>query len=136
MYHSAVLQGFGYAGTLLKASRLHYWLKNILLIVPAILAGSINSETVWLLSIGYLAFGCAASAHYLFNDFLDRDDDRRDSANCSRPQAMGELQPHLMISLTLAFICAATICGSLLPAGFQMTLCCYFGLSVLYSLRL
>ena len=124
-----------YMWVLLRALRFHYWLKNFLLFAPVVLTGYVDSWTSSNLLIGWLAFGCAASTHYLVNDFLDRDHDQRDPAKGWRAQVTGELPPRLTIGLGVALLAIAAICGSMLPAGFQLALGCYLVLALAYSLQ-
>ena len=119
----------------LHALRLHHWLKNCLLLVPAIIthAVSLNLSN---LSIGFVAYGCASSANYLMNDLLDKEHDRQDSIKRERAQAAEYLSPRTVIGLTIALVSAAMVCASLLPADFQLTLVAYLLICLAYSLLL
>ena len=75
----------------LHALRLHHWLKNCLLFVPAIITHAVSSSNLSNLCIGFVAFCCASSANYLINDLLDKVHDQQDSAKRRRPQAAGHL---------------------------------------------
>jgi len=56
----------------LKAARLHQWVKNALIFVPALLAHTIAQPAVLLDAIlAFIAFGFCASSVYLINDLLD-----------------------------------------------------------------
>ena len=132
---SIPLQGL-YSWQLSHALRLHNWLKNILLFVPAIVAQDLGPAALSTLCLALLAFGCTASAHYLLNDFLDRDDDRQVPAKRERPQAAGLLPRRQAFALGMVLIAIAASCASWLPIGFQLTLAAYLFLCVAYSLLL
>src|ERR1700676_2651261 len=121
---------------LARALRLHYWTKNLLVFVPAFFASRLDPSVAARLLIAWLAFGCAASAHYLFNDFTDRHRDRSDRFKSSRPQATGELQPRHALALGFFLFCSAVLCGLALPTPFKVTLVSYFLLCFVYSLQL
>ena len=125
-----------YSWHLSHALRLHNWLKNILLLVPAIAAQAFGPATLSTLCPALLAFGCTASAHYLLNDFLDREDDRQVPAKRERLQAAGQLPARQATALGIVLIATAAICASWLPAGFQLSLAAYLFLCVAYSLLL
>jgi 4-hydroxybenzoate polyprenyltransferase len=124
------------AWTAIRALRLHYWLKNLLLFVPAIFAHALNPSIFSTLCTAFVAFGCVASAHYLMNDLLDREHDRQDSAKRQRPQAAGQLSSRTAAGLATVLISAAAIFASLLPAYFWLTLSAYLFICLAYSLLL
>jgi 4-hydroxybenzoate polyprenyltransferase len=120
----------------ISALRLHHWLKNVLLFVPAIAARDQSPSALASLCIAFVAFGCMASAHYLINDLKDKEHDRQDHAKQHRPQATGELSPTAAIGLAAMMIAAAAACASWLPAEFQVVLAVYFLICLAYSLLL
>ena len=118
-----------------KALRPHQWIKNILLVVPLLLAHELGDQAK-LLSLLYalLAFSGVASAMYLVNDLVDLQADRSHPVKKRRPIASGELsilQAIVIIgglgtaSLLLAF--------QALPQAFALMLCFYLVSSGLYS---
>ena len=85
---------------LLRALRIHQWVKNLLLYVPVLLdhrifdPGSINRATM-----AIAAFCFAASGGYVLNDLLDLEADRRHPTKRNRPFASGALPPILGVAL-------------------------------------
>src|SRR5262245_24082406 len=72
--------------------RLHQWAKNLLVFVPLILAGKIESFEAWTAcALGFLALGILASSTYLLNDVLDLESDRRHWSKRDRALARGDL---------------------------------------------
>jgi 4-hydroxybenzoate polyprenyltransferase len=119
----------------LHALRLHHWLKNCLLLVPAIITHAVSSN-LSNLSIGFVAFGCASSANYLINDLLDKEHDRQDPFKRGRAQAAGHLSSRTVVGLTVVLVSAAAVCASSLPANFQLAVVTYLVVCLAYSLLL
>jgi 4-hydroxybenzoate polyprenyltransferase len=122
---------------LIRALKLHNWLKNILLFVPAaVFSQALSPPAIRTLCIAFLAFGCVASAHYLVNDLLDKGHDRQDITKRRRPQAAGELSPRAAACLSTALLANSAVCAWWLPAGFRLVLATYLFLCLAYSLLL
>lgn len=119
-----------------RALRLHHWLKNLLLFVPAFVAHALSRSVVSNLCIAFVAFGCAASAHYLINDLLDKEHDRQSSAKRHRPQVVGQISPRAAVGLATILIAVAAVCASWLPVNFQLALAAYLFICLSYSLLL
>ncbi|MCU0755817.1 MAG: UbiA family prenyltransferase [Xanthomonadales bacterium] len=123
---------------LLRALRLHQWVKNLLIFVPLIAAHQVSDAGALLKAgLAFLAFGLTASAVYLINDLLDLPDDRRHPSKCRRPFAAGSL-PLLWGAVLVPALLAAALSLSLLalPGAFLIVLALYFVLTAAYSLRL
>ena len=77
---------------LLRALRVHQWVKNLLLFVPVILDHRLFDRRPMLRAAGgFAAFCCAASGGYVLNDLLDLEADRRHPTKRNRPFASGAL---------------------------------------------
>lgn len=118
-----------------KALRPHHWSKNVLLLLPLLLAHRFAAHA-WLLTIlGMLFFGFGASAIYIFNDLLDLPSDREHPWKRHRPFASGRLSiaQGLLIAPLLLVACVG---GGLLLLGwhFAMAAAFYCALSMAYSL--
>ena len=121
----------------LKAIRVHQWLKNSLLFVPAILAfSSITIGTVSSLLIGFLAFSLCASSVYLLNDLIDIEVDRRHKSKHSRPIPSGTLSiSHAAIG-SMVLLLAAFGISLFLPLLFTGVLAIYYVTTCAYSFAL
>lgn len=113
--------------------RLHYWIKNLLLFVPAILAHRLEKALLGDLAIGFLAFGFAASANYLLNDYIDRENDR---GKQRRTMASTATSPTVAIMLGISLSGVAVLCALQLPVKFRWILLTYCIGCVAYSLFL
>jgi 4-hydroxybenzoate polyprenyltransferase len=116
-----------------KALRLHQWLKNLLVFVPALAAHRTDASTVTAALLCFLSFGLCASAVYLLNDLLDLPSDRVHHRKRRRPFAAGALplaKGLLLIPLCLA---GAIAVAAWLPPAFALVLAGYFAVTCLYS---
>jgi 4-hydroxybenzoate polyprenyltransferase len=123
--------------TWIRAIRLHQWAKNVLILVPALLAHVIFKPHVLLEGLlAFLAFGLCASSVYIVNDLFDLAADRQHPRKRHRPFAAGLISARrgLRVALLL-FIVAACIAVSVGPR-FVAVLAGYYALTWAYSLRL
>ncbi|QCG90001.1 UbiA family prenyltransferase [Azospirillum sp. TSH100] len=121
---------------ILKALRLHQWLKNLLVFVP-LLAGQKLGEVGPTLqaAAAFLAFGLCASSIYVLNDLLDLAADRRHPRKCRRPFAAGDLPLDLGPSLIPGLLLASLVLSLLaLPPLFLAALATYAASSLFYNL--
>ncbi|CBL45223.1 prenyltransferase, UbiA family [gamma proteobacterium HdN1] len=118
----------------LKAFRVHQWVKNALIFVPLFAAHQFDNPVLFLQGIlAFLAFSACASSVYLINDMLDLAEDRQHPTKCKRPFAAGTL-PILtgMVSIPLLLLAAIFLC-LFLPAQFALVLAAYYALTFAYS---
>lgn len=121
---------------ILKALRLHQWLKNLLVFVP-LLAGQKLGEIGPALqaAVAFLAFGLCASSIYVLNDLLDLPADRRHPRKRRRPFAAGDLPLDLGLSLIPGLLLASVVLSVLtLPPLFLAALATYAASSLFYNL--
>jgi 4-hydroxybenzoate polyprenyltransferase len=123
---------------LVSALRPHQWVKNVLVIVPAIAAHRVHESSVLLGSVvTFVCFCLAASGNYLANDVLDVAADRVHPRKRFRAIASGGLSVS-----TARIVSAALIAGALVLAWFAVShwlvalILLYLVVSAAYSLRL
>lgn len=123
---------------LIKALRIHQWVKNLLIFVP--LLSSHRFLEIALVQQGIVAFfsfGLCASSVYLLNDLFDLQADRQHHTKRFRPFASGTLPISYALVLIPLLLCAAFVLSScLLPFSFVGILAGYFCLTLAYSLWL
>ncbi len=118
----------------LKAIRIHQWLKNSLLFVPAILASRyFEFSTIVSLVLAFVAFGLCASSVYLLNDMVDVEVDRRHPTKRNRPIASGEIGILEAASVSLGMLFAGLALSLMLPVMFTLVLVLYFVTTCAYS---
>jgi 4-hydroxybenzoate polyprenyltransferase/phosphoserine phosphatase len=123
---------------LLRALRLHQWVKNLLLFLPLVAAHQFgDSPSLIAAALAFLAFGLTASAVYLINDLLDLAADRAHPRKCRRPFAAGTLPLVWGLALSPLLLLAAVALSMLtLPRLFTLVLGGYFLLTLAYSVGL
>ena len=122
---------------LLRALRVHQWVKNLLVIVPVILDHKLFQPPVMIKAlIAFAAFCCAASGAYVLNDLLDRDADRRHRIKRNRPFAADALSRPFGAVLVPLLFAAALLCSLWLSPRFLALLALYVVLTTAYSIYL
>jgi len=117
--------------------RVHQWVKNVLVFVPAIAAHNRNRGVVLSATVAFAAFCLCASSAYIANDLLDLESDRRNPAKAGRPLAAGMVSPRTGVAVAAACLAgAAVLAAVLLPASFLALLGTYWATTLAYSLRL
>lgn len=123
----------------LKLIRIKHWLKNALVLFPAVFSGTIFAPTVALQCLAaFLSFSLAASAIYIINDVNDADADRANPAKCTRPIASGAIKKHPALVVSAIFM-VASIALDIIAADMWVTiglLVLYIALNIGYSLGL
>ena len=124
--------------TVLRAVRVHQWVKNLLLFVPLFAAHQVFDIPLVLDgAIAFVFFCMTSSSVYLLNDLLDLEDDRRHKTRKDRPLASGQLSQMIAL-VTIPVLAVAALAGSLLllPAQFVVVLFVYYMLTLAYTIRL
>lgn len=120
-----------------KSLRPQQWIKNFFIFAPVIFSRNLlNPSMVLKTAAAFAAFCLIASAHYIFNDIRDLEEDRLHPVKSKRPLASGRLKtgPAVLSCVVIAVLglaVAATVNGSVLIIS-----AVYLVLQVLYSLRL
>ncbi len=124
------------ARALVRAMRPHQWTKNLFVFAPLLFARSWDTVPRVLAAFG--AFCLVASAIYLLNDSLDREQDRLHPVKRNRPIASGALgvPTALGVAVVLAVVALAWAWGGLESPGLTLVLAVYLVIQALYSLRL
>jgi 4-hydroxybenzoate polyprenyltransferase len=122
---------------LLSVLRLHQWLKNLLIVVPALAAHRIDWTTGSNAILAFISFSLCASGGYVLNDVLDLAADRQHPRKRSRPLASGRLSVTTAIVLILLTWSAGFgIAAATLPSAFVSILAVYVAGTASYSIRL
>lgn len=120
-----------------KLFRVHQYIKNLFIFLPLLFSFSFfdahdNINTL----IAFMLFSILASSIYIFNDFLDINEDRAHPTKKNRPLAKGSVSKSnakfliillSTISMTLSFILSAELFTVMLI---------YFILNIFYSIKL
>jgi 4-hydroxybenzoate polyprenyltransferase len=129
-------EGGGGARALLKALRLHQWLKNLLVFLPPAAGHAFALPTLVNAFFAFVAFSLCASAVYVLNDMLDVDADRAHARKRRRPFAAGTLQLKTGLLVSPLMFVTAILMAYLITPLFLAVLLIYAVLTTAYSVRL
>ncbi|WP_310626572.1 UbiA family prenyltransferase [Limnohabitans sp.] len=123
---------------MLKAMRLHQWMKNLLVFVPLMAAhqyADVSRDGFALMA--FWVFSLTASSVYLLNDLVDVQDDRHHVRKRHRPFASGALSLVAgWVTWPVLLLVAVVLSALYMPVLFSVSLGVYFVLTVAYSLYL
>lgn len=124
---------------LLWTVRPHQWVKNVFVLAPVVFAKEIFDfdPLLWVRALGAFGVFCVfAGAVYTINDLADVEADRQHPVKRHRPIASGAVPPMFARVFAVALVLAGTAGAALGPIGFLATTLGYFGMNIVYSLRL
>ncbi len=117
--------------------RPHQWLKNLLLLFPPFLGGTLlQMSSLSTLVLPLISFSAGASSIYIVNDLMDMKQDVHHPQKSRRPLPAGKINPPAALFLALLTGFAAVVCGFLVSPVFLLYLLIYLAISVAYSLHL
>lgn len=77
---------------LIRLARPHQWVKNGVLILPAVFGGAaLETSRLGHVGLGFIAFCLLSSCVYVVNDIVDREKDRLHPSKSNRPLASGAI---------------------------------------------
>lgn len=123
---------------LLRTTRPHQWVKNLLVFAAPGAAGVLTDGPALLLaSIAFLVFCLASSGTYFMNDAVDREADGRHPVKRHRPVASGAV-PFAVAAGAAVVLLTVSILLALLALGRPAALCVglYVGINIAYNLYL
>jgi 4-hydroxybenzoate polyprenyltransferase len=135
----AVATGRSTARAAVALLRLPHWIKNAFVIAPLFFSKQLGKPgAVGDALAATLVFGLAASAAYVFNDWMDRHEDAAHPVKRERPIASGEIggRQALAIGVALLTAAAALTAAAGLPLAFAGVIGAYLVVNALYSTRL
>ena len=122
------------ARLLLKAMRVHQWLKNALLAVPLVLHHELlNISLLASVIVAFFSFSFAASFVYILNDLADLENDRLHHRKKERPLASGRLAIPSGMGLACVLLAASLALALLLPLVYLGVLFIYIAATTAYS---
>jgi 4-hydroxybenzoate polyprenyltransferase/phosphoserine phosphatase len=117
-----------------KVFRLHQWVKNILIFIPAVAAHAVITVDGWKdLILAFLSFSLCASFVYVINDLLDLESDRRHPRKRYRPFASGQIPIWIGAVLAPVLILSSIFLAADVGMSFLYWLLVYLALTTLYS---
>lgn len=122
---------------MLHLLRPHHWVKNILVLVPLLLAhewGNLGVTKKALLAA--VCFCLTASAGYIINDLIDVEVDRLHATKRRRPLVAREVSSRAAIALVCGLAALVVFLLPRLSFSFRICLLVYFCVTLLYSFYL
>lgn len=122
----------------IKEIRVYQWIKNILILLPLLMAHLVADFHLIILNIiAFFAFSLTASSVYVLNDLFDIEADRAHKRKRFRPIASGKINVPSALHLSI-FLFSIGIIFSIffLPLNFFLVLVVYLILTTLYSFSL
>ena len=121
---------------ILKLIRVNQWSKNILIFFP-LLFGLGDFGQIFDLLFGFFLFSIIASSIYIFNDLIDKDEDKRHPLKSERPIASGKISDRNAYIILSLFLSTSLVTSYLfLPVGGFRIILIYLALNLIYSLVL
>jgi 4-hydroxybenzoate polyprenyltransferase len=124
----------GRARALVESMRPAQWLKNAaLLVAPTFAQRMTDPASIAPVAAGVVSFCLLASATYLGNDLVDREQDRLHPEKHARPIAAGVL-PVGVVAVTAVVLCGVGLAiATALGPGFALAAVAYVALQVAYT---
>ncbi|MCB4767113.1 UbiA family prenyltransferase [Ancylobacter sp. Lp-2] len=119
----------------LSCIRIHQWLKNTLIFVPAIAAHQFFDQFLTVL-IAFVSFSLGASSVYVLNDLLDLKSDRAHSRKKDRAFASGRIPILHGVILCPVLLSCSILLSLLLPVAFLQVFVVYYAVTCAYSFHL
>ena len=119
-----------------RALRVHQWLKNLLIFVPALAAHEPSVGTWATLVVAFACFSLCASSVYVLNDLCDLRNDREHPTKRRRPFASGAIPLRRGLVMAPVLLLAAMAWALTVSGAFALVLGTYYALTLAYSLKL
>lgn len=124
-------------GSLLRALRPYQWTKNLFVFAPLLFARKLTDPAAVISAVGaFTVFCLLASALYIFNDWIDAEEDRAHPEKKNRPLASGAVSVPLALSVAALLAIVALLVATSLGYGFLSIALLYGVLILSYCLVL
>jgi len=122
---------------LLSSLRPRQWTKNLIIFAPLLFAKSVFKDAAALkASLAVVSFCLLAGGVYLFNDWFDRERDRRHPEKRKRAVAAGLFSGRTVSAVVLVCWAAGGAIAYLARPEFALVAAAYLGLQIFYSVLL
>jgi 4-hydroxybenzoate polyprenyltransferase len=122
---------------ILCSMRPQQWIKNLFIFAPLIFSQNILNRPLLLKTItAFAAFCLVSSAHYIFNDLRDLEEDRRHPLKSKRPLASGRLKKGPAIAGLVVIGAAGLVLAAWIGLPFLLVAAGYLVLQTVYSMWL
>jgi 4-hydroxybenzoate polyprenyltransferase len=120
-----------------KSLRPQQWIKNLFIFAPLIFSQNIfNRPLLFKPFAAFAAFCLVSSAHYIFNDLRDLEEDRRHPVKSKRPLASGRLRKGPAVGALAVIGAAGLALAASIDVPFLLMAAGYLVLQTAYSMWL
>jgi 4-hydroxybenzoate polyprenyltransferase len=120
-----------------KSLRPQQWIKNFFIFAPLIFSQNVFNRPLLLKTImAFVTFCLVSSAHYIFNDLRDLEEDRRHPVKSKRPLASGRLKKGPAVVALLVIGAAGLALAAAIDVPFLLIAAGYLVLQTVYSMWL
>jgi 4-hydroxybenzoate polyprenyltransferase len=111
-----------------------HWVKNLILFAALIFAREYtDADKIGLAVVTFAAFCLGTSAVYLFNDVIDRENDKKHPIKSRRPIASGKVPAPLAVALSFFLMAAGLVLAALVNSDVLVALVSYLVINYAYS---
>ncbi|MCY2927232.1 MAG: UbiA family prenyltransferase, partial [Planctomycetota bacterium] len=122
---------------LIRQARPHHWIKNVVVLFPAVFASKMADPAVWgKVLLTAAGFSLVASAVYILNDIRDREQDREHPSKRNRPLAAGKVSLAAAVIEAALLLAAGLALVAPLGPGVLLLVVVYLALQTAYTLAL
>ena len=119
---------------ILKLIRVHQWVKNLFVFIPAFFAHALFDVDNFLRALlGFVAFSLVASSVYIINDYKDIEKDKLHPEKKSRPLASGAIKPRQAFIYYAFLILFGGGLSLYIGINFTLIVFAYMFMNLLYS---
>ncbi len=120
-----------------RSLRPQQWIKNLFIFAALVFSRNFDVPSLVLKTVAaFVAFCLVSSAHYIFNDLMDLEEDRLHPVKSKRPLASGRLKKGPAVAAMLVLGVAGLGLAFRLGLPFLALCLGYIVLQILYSIRL
>jgi len=122
---------------LIEAMRPYQWSKNLFVLAPILFAKKImDPEALGYSLMAFAVFCLLAGGLYIFNDWLDIEEDRAHPVKCKRALSSGLVPVPFALTFFVFLVVAALGLASLVSFKFLLVAILYFALTLAYCVAL
>jgi len=121
---------------IIKILRPHQYIKNLFIFAPLLFSFNFELNGFINITMAFILFSIIASSIYIFNDYMDIDEDRKHPSKRNRPLASGKISQKTARYLFLGLSSVSLISSFVVSLDLFIILLIYFMLNIAYSLKL
>ena len=118
----------------IKLVRPSNWIKNLIILLPTLLAGKFSAQSFANITLGFVSFSILASAGYIINDIRDIGKDRQHARKKLRPLASSEAGVDVAYYIAVLLFLLGSITSFMLGYRVFLIGMGYFVLNYFYSI--